>query len=94
MPEIFISYRREDAVAHAGRLSIAWPPISERNTSSMDIDTIKPGEDYVEVLEKTVGSCDVLIALIGKQWLGALDESGQSRLENSEDFLRRELSVS
>ena len=36
----------------------------------MDVDTVEPGVDFVREIEKAVGECDVLIALIGKRWVG------------------------
>lgn len=59
----------------------------------MDIDTIKPGEDFVEALEKTIGASDVVIALVGRQWLSATDENGRRRIDVPEDFLRREVEI-
>ena len=59
----------------------------------MDIDTIKPGQDFVQVLEKTVGDCDVLIVLVGRHWLDVIGEQGQRRLDLKEDFLRREIEI-
>jgi hypothetical protein len=44
----------------------------------MDVDTIRPGLDFVEVVQQAVGSCDALIAVIGREWLGAYDESGRA----------------
>jgi hypothetical protein len=35
----------------------------------LDIDAISLGEDFVEAIETTVAKCDVLIAVIGKNWL-------------------------
>jgi hypothetical protein len=35
----------------------------------MDVDTIEPGVDFVEAIKASVGSCDVLIAVIGSRWL-------------------------
>ena len=29
----------------------------------MDVDTVEPGVDFVDVIEKAVGECDVLVAL-------------------------------
>ncbi|HXW01419.1 MAG TPA: SUMF1/EgtB/PvdO family nonheme iron enzyme, partial [Anaerolineae bacterium] len=55
------------------------------------IDTIEPGLDFVEVIEKAVGSCDVLIAVIGRQWLTVTDATGQRRLDHPEDFVRLEI---
>ena len=43
-----------------------------------------------EILE-AVGSCQVLIAVIGSQWLKMVDNEGCRRLDNPEDFVRIEL---
>ena len=59
----------------------------------MDIDAIEPGLDFVEVIEQAVGSCDALIALIGKQWLTITDDAGLRRLDNPEDFVRLEIAA-
>ena len=59
----------------------------------MDIDTIEPGLDFVEVIAQAVGSCDALIALIGKQWLTITDDAGRRRLDNPEDFVRLEIAA-
>jgi hypothetical protein len=93
MPNVFISYRREDTVAHAGRLYDRLAGHFGIKHVFMDIDTIKPGEDFVEVLEATVGTCDVLIALIGCEWLFVADQQGKRRLDASEDLLRREIEI-
>ena len=42
----------------------------------MDVDNIAPGLDFVQVLNEEVARCDVVIAVIGKNWLGATDETG------------------
>jgi formylglycine-generating enzyme required for sulfatase activity len=59
----------------------------------MDIDAIEPGLDFMEVIEQEVGSCDALVALIGKQWLTITDASGRRRLDNPEDFVRLEIAA-
>ena len=56
-----------------------------------DVDNIEPGEDFVERITAAVGSCDVLLALIGPQWLTITDENGQRRLDNPEDYVRLEI---
>ena len=57
----------------------------------MDIFTIEPGVDFVEKINEAVGSCDVLIAVIGPQWLTVTDDSGRRRLNDPEDFIRLEI---
>ncbi len=89
---IFISYRRDDASAYAGRLydglSLRFP-----DQVFMDVDTIEPGVDFVERIEESVGSADVLIAVIGRDWASAVDEDGQRRLEQPDDFVRLEVAT-
>jgi hypothetical protein len=57
----------------------------------MDIDAIEPGMDFSQVVDHSLGSCDVLVALIGKRWLGVTDARGVRRLDKSEDWVRMEL---
>lgn len=89
--QIFISYRRDDASYPAGRLydnlHIRFP----QNEIFMDVDSIKPGIDFVKTIEERVGACDVLVAVIGKRWLSSADEEGRRRLDNPEDFVRVEV---
>lgn len=59
----------------------------------MDIDNIPLGVDFTRVVEESVGSCDVLIAVIGKDWATITDATGQRRLDNPEDFVRLEIRV-
>ena len=59
----------------------------------MDIDTIALGDDFVKAIEKTVGECDVLIAVIGARWLASKNEQDGRRLDDPEDFVRREIAT-
>ncbi|HYO12635.1 MAG TPA: toll/interleukin-1 receptor domain-containing protein [Thermoanaerobaculia bacterium] len=87
---IFINYRREDSAGHAGRL---FDRLRARFPGRvfMDIDTIEPGADFVDVIEQAVGKCEVLIVVIGREWLSIKDATGRRRLDNPEDFVRLEV---
>jgi hypothetical protein len=88
---IFISYRREETAFPAGWL---YDRLAERFTDGQvfkDVDSIELGDDFVEVISSAVGSCDVLLALIGHQWLTITDEDGQRRLDDPNDFVRVEI---
>jgi formylglycine-generating enzyme required for sulfatase activity len=93
MPRIFISYRRDDAGGYSLLLSDRLARAFGRGRVFMDIDTIQPGTDFVEVIDKAVGACDALIALIGKHWLTMTDERGRRRLDVPEDFVRLEIAA-
>ncbi len=79
MARIFISYRRDDSAAHSGRIYDRLEGHFGKGQVFMDVDTIRPGLDFVEVVQEAVGSCDALIAIIGREWLGASDESSLKR---------------
>ena len=93
MPNIVISYRRDDSEAHAGRIYDRLEREFGRDHVFMDVDRIEPGEDFVEEIEKAVSSCDVLIAVIGPAWTELRDDSGALRIAHPLDFVRMEVST-
>jgi hypothetical protein len=88
--KIFISYRRDDSASYA--LNVAQ--YLERTLGSknvfIDIDRIKPGQKFGEVLQERLALCKVLLCIIGPNWLGARDKS-DNRLENPHDWVRMEV---
>lgn len=93
MSKIFISYRREDTGGYAISLHDRLADRFGRDQLFMDIDNIEPGEDFVEVINEKVGRCEVLLVLIGRDWLTCKNESGQRRLDNPDDFVRLEVAA-
>jgi hypothetical protein len=88
---IFISYRREDAAYPAGWLFDRLADRFGKDHVFKDVDSIQLGDDFVEVITSAVESCNVLLAVIGKQWLTITDEHGSRRLNNPNDFVRLEI---
>ena len=93
MPNVFISYRREDSALAARGLCFALTSHLGEDRVFMDVDTIRPGDDFVEAIETAVGQCDVLIAMIGPKWTQICDESGLRRLDDPDDFVRLEIAT-
>lgn len=92
MPKIFVSYRRGDSIAYAGRIHDHLSQHFGADKVFMDIGGIAPGEDFVNVLDARVADSDVVIALIGPGWLNASDERGR-RIDQPDDFVRYELAA-
>lgn len=91
MTTIFISYRRDDAAAYAGRL---YDGLRERYGDDhvfMDVDRIQPGENFAAVIARSIHGADVVLAVIGDSWLTVANESQQRRLDDPDDFVRLEL---
>ena len=90
--KVFISYRRDDRKWQAREIYRALTQVLPRDHVFMDIDSIPPGADFVDILEGWVEQCDILLALIGSGWVDAIDpKSGRRRLENPDDFVRIEV---
>lgn len=90
---LFISYRRDDetAAAVAGRLFDRLTAEFGEQSVFMDIDRIRSGADFVDVLRQTVATCHGLVAMIGKKWLALTDVSGRRRLDDPKDWVRIEI---
>jgi len=91
--KIFISYRRDDSAGYAGRIFDHLSARFGADNVFMDIDTIQPGEDFRKVISTAVGTCDVVLVLMGKQWLSMTDAQGRSRLEDPRDWVRMEVAA-
>jgi TIR domain-containing protein len=88
---VFVNYRRQTDSGIAGRiydsLNLALPNAS----IFMDVDKLNPGDDFEDALEKTLAGCVVFLAIIGPQWATMVNQSGQRRLDDPDDFVRKEL---
>ena len=93
MSRIFISYRREDSAGWTGRLVDRLKERFGSESIFIDIDTIEPGADFTEALRKAVGSCDVLLAMIGPRWVTVTDKTGKLRLHDPSDWVRVEIAA-
>lgn len=88
---IFISYRRSDSQWAASRLFDTLSQVFPDERLFMDVDSIAPGQDFVDVLAEQVGRCDVFLALIGPDWLTETNPDGMRRIDDAQDFVRIEI---
>src|SRR5690242_17880558 len=88
---IFISYRREDTAFPAGWLFDRLVEHFGRGQVFKDVDSIQLGDKFAERISDAVASTDVLLALIGDEWLTIADKGGRRRLDDPEDFVRLEI---
>jgi hypothetical protein len=93
MANIFINYRREDSIGSAGRLHDRLAQTFGQKNLFMDVDSIPAGVDFVADLNSQVAACDVVLVVIGPNWLDAKDETGQRRLDNPDDFVAIEIAA-
>jgi hypothetical protein len=89
MPAIVISYRCADSGWIAGRVFDRLEAHFGRDSVFMDIDNIPLGRDFREHIKVTLNRCDVLLAIIGPNWLDGPEEKG--RLNDESDWVRIEI---
>jgi hypothetical protein len=90
---IFLSYRRTDSADTTGRLYAALRDRFGSTSVFMDSSCTAWGEDWPTVLEGAVAGADFVVVVIGPGWLVAHDEWGRRRIDQPDDWVRRELEV-
>lgn len=91
---IFISYRRADNAAGYSR-SLGQALRREFGDAQVfrDIKSIPPGQDFPAYIEQTLSKCRVMLVLIGTQWTRVTNNNGERRLDNPDDWVRREVAA-
>jgi TIR domain len=87
---VFISYRRADSGGWARSLHDHLDERLGRGHAFRDV-AMEGGMDFHEHVETLLDRCDVLLAIIGKQWSSIRDADGKRRLNDPEDLVRREI---
>jgi TIR domain-containing protein len=92
MAKIFICYRSDDASGEAERI---YDTLAERfgtHSIFVDMNTLEPGED-ADGIKQVIESCQVMLALIGTQWLDMPDDNGCRRIDDPSDWVRLEIAT-
>jgi hypothetical protein len=95
MARLFINYGRADSTADVGRLRDRLKQIREYRDGGIfrDLDDIGPGRDFTAAIRAAIDLTDVMIVVIGPNWLGSQDEAGRRRLDDPEDWVRQEIAT-
>lgn len=91
MPQIFISYRRRDSIDITARLCDHLKLRFGASSIFLDYKRMSGGDDFLEVIDQGIDSCDALISVIGPNWKGEHQLDKPNRIHDSADVVRREL---
>lgn len=91
MPRIFISYRRDDSGYIAGMLAERLEAVFGTDSVFIDVDAIPLGVDFREYLNQAVAKSELMLALMGNEWLNVKNAQGLRRLDDPADFVRIEI---
>lgn len=93
--KVFISYRRKDSSSESG--SIRDRLNSERGIAKVFFDTtsINPGDNWPTSIRGELLESDVVLVIIGPNWLSLSDEtSGKRLIDRKDDWVREEVKSS
>jgi len=87
--KIFISYRRDDAAKEAEQLEEQLEKL--QGQVFRDVSAIEVAEKFPKRIVAALKEADIIVVVIGKKWLNISDGRGRRRLEDPNDFVRREI---
>jgi hypothetical protein len=90
--KVFISYRREDSAGHTGRLYDSLRGRIGKDNLFLDLSGIDSGQNFVDVIQTAIHSCDLLLAIVGGEWL-TCTVNGRRRLDDPADLVRTEVAT-
>jgi hypothetical protein len=90
---IFINYRKDDSRWNALALYNELQKYFSKEQLFKDFNTILPGDDFVVSIENALKKCNVLLVVIGANWLTMKGEDGTRRLDDPDDFVRLEVAT-
>jgi hypothetical protein len=93
MGGVFISYRRQDAAGYAGVLHRFLVRRYDEARVFFDLATIDAGMDFSTSMRQAVSSSDVMLVVIGPDWLEATDAGGRPRIHDPDDFIHYEIAA-
>jgi hypothetical protein len=88
---VFISYRREDTAAAAGRVYDRLSRLLKKANVFFDVSTIGGGEDFATRIASGIGRSDAALIFIGDKWLGKSGPKGKARILEPDDYVRAEV---
>jgi hypothetical protein len=91
MASIFISYRRIGALVHARALFERLRNEFGPGEVFIDLEGIEYGVDFVDILNKQLNGCQVMMAIIDPHWATAADKQGRRRIDREYDYVRTEI---
>jgi hypothetical protein len=90
---IFINYRKDDSNWNALALYNDLQKYFKKEQLFKDFNAILPGDDFVVSIQNALNKCNVLLVVIGRNWLRMEGVDGKRRLDDPDDFVRLEVAT-
>jgi len=90
-PSIFVSYRREDSAAEAGRLRSTLLGQFGDDAVFMDTSSIQAGAEWPSSISSALDAAKAFLVILGPEWVRVSDEWGHRRIDQKNDWVRKEI---
>ena len=90
---ILISYRRADSAGYAGRLGDFLADRFGADRVLLDIDSLHRGVSFVDAVRTQLEAVDVVLVIIGPQWLSIRGSDESRRIDDQADIVRHEIAT-
>lgn len=90
-PDVFISYRRSDAPAAAGRIANDLAEHFGARRVFLDISDIAPSHAWDESIDEALRACKAGVVVVGRAWLQAGADGRTPRLRERGDVVCKEI---
>lgn len=92
MGGVFINYRIRDSSYAAAAIHKDLAARFGDDHVFRDCRSLRPGQQYPEEIRTALFTADVVVAVIGPQWLSLTDpDTGQRLIDREDDWVRREI---
>ncbi|GAA4410435.1 NACHT domain-containing protein [Actinokineospora soli] len=91
MARIFVNYRTDDGDFAAALLDSHLTEVFGPDAVFLAPRSIGPGNDFAEEILARLAECAVVFAVVGRRWLAVDEDTGTRRIDDEDDWVRREL---
>ena len=91
MRRFFISYRRDDAEAEAGRIADRFRTTFGDDEVFFDTIAIESGDRWMDRITAALSQAEVMLVVIGRSWLTVAGPDGKPRIQNENDVVGAEI---
>jgi len=88
---IFINYRGDDSDTAAALIDRELTAQFGNDQVFLDCRSIPAGVDFAQELLGRLRACSVLLVVVGPRWLSLTDTAGRRRVDDPQDWIRREI---
>jgi TIR domain len=83
MTSVFISYRRNDAARHAGRIADHFEARLGPGSVFIDVESIDAGAEFTNEIDRAIAAADAVLVVIGPRLVERADGRGRATARRS-----------